>query len=129
MPRAAGPILKLPLFLRWITLLALIITTAAVGGLIAMSTVTLLHVIPASRFWTIYFVCMRIAVVITLIFTLSTLFHGVLMNKLNRVTAELKEREAAEERLRQAATEARLSSLESRIHPHFLFNTRTRSAR
>ena len=123
LPRAAGPILKLPRFLRWITLLTVIVTMAAAGGLIAMSAVTLLHIIPAARFWTIYFVSLRIAVVITLIFTLSTLFHGVLMTKLNRVTAELKEREAAEERLRQAATEARLSSLESRIHPHFLFNT------
>jgi LytS/YehU family sensor histidine kinase len=42
---------------------------------------------------------------------------------LNRVTAELKAKELAEGRLRQVATEARLSSLESRIHPHFLFNT------
>jgi two-component system sensor histidine kinase AlgZ len=123
LPRTVGPILKLPLFLRWITLVAMIVTMAAAGGLIAISTVALLHVIPASRFWPVYFTSLRIAVVITLIFTLSTLFHGVLMSKLNRVTAELKEREAAEERLRQAATEARLSSLESRIHPHFLFNT------
>jgi LytS/YehU family sensor histidine kinase len=39
------------------------------------------------------------------------------------MTAQIKEQQLAEERLRQAATEARLSSLESRIHPHFLFNT------
>jgi LytS/YehU family sensor histidine kinase len=36
---------------------------------------------------------------------------------------KLHEKEMAEERARKLAAEARLSSLESRIHPHFLFNT------
>jgi two-component system sensor histidine kinase AlgZ len=123
LPRIVGPILKLPLFIRWITLVALIATMAAAGGLIAISAVTLVDIIPISRFWATYFSSLRVAVVVTLIFTLGTLFHAVLRSRLDRVTAELKEREAAEERLRQVATEARLSSLESRIHPHFLFNT------
>jgi LytS/YehU family sensor histidine kinase len=37
--------------------------------------------------------------------------------------ARLLEKEIAEERARKLAAEARLRSLESRIHPHFLFNT------
>ena len=36
---------------------------------------------------------------------------------------QLHEKEVAEERSRKLAAEARLRSLESRIHPHFLFNT------
>ncbi len=36
---------------------------------------------------------------------------------------KLHEKEVAEERARKLAAEARLRSLESRIHPHFLFNT------
>jgi sensor histidine kinase YesM len=123
LPRTAGRILKLPLILRWTTLVTLIVAIATVGGLLAISAVTLLHLISSDRFWAVYLSSVKVAIVVTLIFTLSTFFHGVLMSRLNRVTAELNEREAAEERLRQVATEARLSSLESRIHPHFLFNT------
>ena len=41
-----------------------------------------------------------------------------------RVAEEkLHEKEVSEERAQKLAAEARLSSLESRIHPHFLFNT------
>jgi sensor histidine kinase YesM len=123
LPRTVGPILKFPPFAKWITLIALITAMAAVGGLIAMLLAAGLHIIPVQRFWQLYLNNLRITIVLTLAFTLSSLFHAVLTNRLNRVTAELKAKEAAEERLRQVATEARLSSLESRIHPHFFFNT------
>jgi LytS/YehU family sensor histidine kinase len=106
-----------------VTLIVVITSMAAIGGLIALAALTLLQVIPVDRYWHVYLLSMRVAVVLTLVFSLGATFHGVLMGRLNRATAELKEREAIEERLRQAATEARLSSLESRIHPHFLFNT------
>jgi len=123
LPRTVGRILKLPKFRRWTTLIALITAMAAIGGLIALLALTAFHVVPLRLYWHIYFMSMRVTIVLTMIFTLSATFHGILMARLNRATAELKERELAEERLRQAATEARLSSLESRIHPHFLFNT------
>lgn len=123
LPRTVGRVLKLPRFVRWVALVALITVIAAVGGLIAIALVTAFHVLPPEIFWHVYFVSMRIAIVVTLVFALSATLHGILMNRLNRVTAELKARELAEERLHQVATEARLSSLESRVHPHFLFNT------
>lgn len=123
LPRGVGRILLLPKFVRWVALVAVITLIAAVGSLLASAAVTALHLMPASQFWPVYFNSVRISIVITLVFTLSATVHGILTSRLNRVTAELKERQLAEERLRQAATEARLSSLESRIHPHFLFNT------
>jgi two-component system sensor histidine kinase AlgZ len=123
LPRTVGSILKLPKFVSWIALVALITAIAAVGGLIAISAVTALHVLPFQMFWRVYFTSMRIAIVVTLLFSLSATLHGIVTSRLNRVTAELKARELAEERLHQAATESRLSSLESRVHPHFLFNT------
>jgi len=42
---------------------------------------------------------------------------------LQRTEAKLHEKEIAEERVQKLAAEARLRSLESRVHPHFLFNT------
>lgn len=123
LPRGVGRVLLLPKFVRWVALITVVSLIAAVGSLIASAAVTALRLIPASQFWHVYFNSVRISIVITLVFTLSATVHGILTSRLNRVTAELKERQLAEERLRQAATEARLSSLESRIHPHFLFNT------
>ena len=43
--------------------------------------------------------------------------------RLDALTLELRMKELERERDRKMALEARLSSLESRLHPHFLFNT------
>ena len=53
----------------------------------------------------------------------STLLQLALRDRLNAATEELRARQQQAERSRQLITQARLSSLESRIHPHFLFNT------
>jgi LytS/YehU family sensor histidine kinase len=44
-------------------------------------------------------------------------------DRLANATLELRTKELERERALKLATEARLSSLESRLHPHFLFNT------
>ncbi len=44
-------------------------------------------------------------------------------SRLKHTATQLKTKELERERALKLATEARLSSLESRIHPHFLFNT------
>jgi LytS/YehU family sensor histidine kinase len=43
-------------------------------------------------------------------------------HQLRKTTLQLRTRELERERADRLATEARLSSLESRVHPHFLFN-------
>jgi len=43
--------------------------------------------------------------------------------RLDAVTAALRDRELEHERARKMALEARLSSLEARLQPHFMFNT------
>jgi sensor histidine kinase YesM len=65
----------------------------------------------------------RIAIFLTLLIGAAVTIFETLSHRLKAVTQELQTRQLAEERARQLATEARLSSLESRIHPHFLFNT------
>jgi len=51
------------------------------------------------------------------------LVHGSLRGRVQIMEEKLHEKEMSEERSRKLAAEARLRSLESRIHPHFLFNT------
>jgi sensor histidine kinase YesM len=65
----------------------------------------------------------RIAIFLTILIGAAVTVFETLSHRLREVTEELQTRQLAEERARQLATEARLSSLESRIHPHFLFNT------
>lgn len=58
----------------------------------------------------------RICIFITLAFGLVTTVFSRLKGRLDRESLE-------RERAQNLATEARLASLESRLHPHFLFNT------
>jgi two-component system, LytTR family, sensor histidine kinase AlgZ len=63
------------------------------------------------------------AFLLALAFGMSALFYESLSSQLRESRARLQEKELEEERARKLALQARLSSLESRIHPHFLFNT------
>jgi two-component system, LytTR family, sensor histidine kinase AlgZ len=56
---------------------------------------------------------------------MGTLVSYLLMQsgKLRSATLDLRTRQLEEERARKLAAEARLATLESRIHPHFLFNS------
>lgn len=64
-----------------------------------------------------------ISLVVTLLIGLSITSFETLRHKLQSATLELRTRQMEHERANKLLVEARLSSLESRIHPHFLFNT------
>lgn len=64
-----------------------------------------------------------ISIVITLLLGLSISSFETMRHKLHYATLELRTREMEQERANKLLAEAKLSSLESRIHPHFLFNT------
>jgi LytS/YehU family sensor histidine kinase len=49
--------------------------------------------------------------------------YTTMRERLEQTTLELRTQELERERALKLATEAQLASLESRIHPHFLFNT------
>ena len=72
-----------------------------------------------SNFWGI----LRFCVVIALLVGLGMYFFESMRYRLTQATLDLRTQQLEQERARKLATEARLSSLESRIHPHFLFNT------
>ena len=73
--------------------------------------------------WLEYSGSLRIAIAITLLVGAVVTAFEMLTFRLHAATLELRTRQLEEERARKLATEAKLSSLESRIHPHFLFNT------
>jgi len=93
------------------------------GCLAAAFFLALFRVIPFSGYWNEFSTSVRFGTAITLIFGLSMYFYQSVVVRLETATLELRTREMQEERARKLLAEARLSSLESRIHPHFLFNT------
>lgn len=74
-------------------------------------------------FWPEYWRTMRFCMPLAVVFGLGGIAYGLLQDRLQAMEAALHQKEIAEAQAQKEAAEARLRSLESRIHPHFLFNT------
>jgi two-component system sensor histidine kinase AlgZ len=99
------------------------VSLAVIGALPADLILIALGWIRPEEVWPQYLGSLRIAIAMTLaVGAVFTVFE-TLSHRLHATALELRTRQLEEERSRQLATEARLTSLESRIHPHFLFNT------
>ena len=96
---------------------------SAVGCLLAQTLLMEIGFVVPQHFWQEYGYTLRVAMPLAILFGLGALVHAMLRERVQRAEERLHEKEIAEERARKLATEARLRSLESRIHPHFLFNT------
>jgi signal transduction histidine kinase len=97
---------RLPSPLQWIARVLTMIVFAAAGSVIAILFLTAIGYVPLSRFGAMFVGSIRISIVGTL-----TLGLFITMYEQMQATAE------------RMAAEAQLASLESRVHPHFLFNT------
>jgi LytS/YehU family sensor histidine kinase len=90
-----------------------------IGALVLKST----GIISSDPYWHEVQSSLPICLVINLIVGLSVTSYETLRHRLQDATLELRTRQVEQERANKLLLEARLSSLESRIHPHFLFNT------
>jgi len=107
MPRVA-PLLwrKVPSPLKWIAAIVTMIVLASAGSVAAILFLTAIGYVPFSRFGAMFAGSIRISIIVTLTIGLFITMY--------------EQMHAAAER---NAAEAQLASLESRVHPHFLFNT------
>ncbi len=105
------------------TPVVVLLMTNTVGCLIAGLAQILLGLSKPGDYWSDFSTSVGLGAIITLTFGLSMYFYHVQQAKLEQARLELRARQVEEERARKLAAEVRLSSLESRIHPHFLFNT------
>jgi len=103
----------------WVTFLAM----AVVGSLAANLIFLALGWNSSAGFWADFRDGLRIAIAITLLIGAVLTFIEALTSRLRTAKLELQARQIEEERARKREVQARLASLESRIHPHFLFNT------
>jgi LytS/YehU family sensor histidine kinase len=100
---------------RWAAVFLILSGVTALGCAIALSAMSLIGLSPWQRFWGQLVTSFRVGLIITLVFGIGGAITETLKAQIEHATRQ-------REKAVQVATEARLSSLESRIHPHFLFN-------
>jgi LytS/YehU family sensor histidine kinase len=100
-----------------------LVCVAIVGSFAAGFVFQIIHLLPRGEFWSEFRESTPFSVVISLMFGLSISAYETLRYKLQATALELRTRQVEQERAYKLLAEAKLSALESRIHPHFLFNT------
>ena len=107
----------------WLVLTATLLTIAVVGCVIAAFIVVGVGLCPASMLGRLLTTSLSICGVLTLGFGGGLTVYEVTRARLEATQNELRARDVERERAEKLLAEARLASLESRLHPHFLFNT------
>jgi two-component system, LytTR family, sensor histidine kinase AlgZ len=107
----------------WKVVIPGILVFTTVGCLLAQSLLAAAGFLGSQLFWLDYYRTLRFALPLALVFGLGAMTHATLLARVQMMERQLHEKQIAEERSRKLAAEARLRSLESWIHPHFLFNT------
>jgi LytS/YehU family sensor histidine kinase len=123
LPRAAPYFARKPFPRNWIYFIGTLWVLAAVGCSIAVFILTRMGLFPRDQYWSYFRSTLAVAIMISMVIGVSRYVYEGLKHRLAVTTRKLQLKELDEERARKLAVEARLSSLESRIHPHFLFNT------
>jgi len=113
---------KLPLWFRWTARVTGMFTACVIGTLIAGLIFVALGWQPMSEYWPQFLGSLKLAALLTIGAGLAIGIYSTLRERLDETTLQLRTKELERERALKLATEAQLASLESRIHPHFLFN-------
>jgi two-component system, LytTR family, sensor histidine kinase AlgZ len=108
---------------NWIVNVAVMMALAVVGSLLAITILVAIGYVPGDQFVGWFRNSLRIAIVVTLTIGISVTAYELLRARLEETTLALRTKERDEAEARRLATEAQLASLESRVQPHFLFNT------
>ena len=108
---------------NWTVNLLVMAGAVVVGCLAGHAVVVGVGLIRPRSFWLSYGYTLRFSALITVTFGMSAMIYEYYRGKFAWAEEQLRQKELERERAMKLATEARLASLESRIHPHFLFNT------
>jgi sensor histidine kinase YesM len=117
------PRLMVRRFLNWVLLIGMILSLTFVGSLVAGFILMGLRIFPAQDYGWISLRRMGLGFLLALIFGVSGFLYERVRLRLKTTTEQLRLKVLEEERAQKLAVVASLSSLESRLHPHFLFNT------
>ena len=125
MPRLAPRLWRdLAFPLNWVAMVVVMIVIAAAGSLLAISALTSIGYIQSGHVFAIWFSgSLKISLIMTLTFGILITAYEVMRAQLDATTLALRTKERDEAEAKRIAAEAQLASIESRVQPHFLFNT------
>lgn len=122
-PWISGRVARFGMAARIAAMLAWLLLAALGGCAVATGILNAAGLLGNAGFMRTYAWALRMSLVITFTVGVATWVVVSLQVALTEAREELHRRQLAEERANKMAAEARFASLESRIHPHFLFNT------
>lgn len=108
---------------RWPAYLGLLVAVGLLCPLLASGAIVLFGMAPPGAFWRLYRGSVGLAAMLVVVIGVVSYWLESLRYQAEATTRALREQQAERERAEKLAAEARLSSLESRLQPHFLFNT------
>ena len=123
MPRVWVESERVRAWVRWLLRAASAFAAALAGVMIACLIFVTLDWIPMRLYWAEFLGSLKISIFLTVLTGGVICMYESMRGRLEETTLQLRTKELERERALKLATEAQLASLESRIHPHFLFNT------
>src|SRR3954453_3231386 len=108
---------------NWIAAATVMVVIGTVGSVAAIALLTALGVVRPILFREWFAGSFRITVVMTLTIGLFIMAYEMMRKRLDDATLALRTKERDEAEARRLTAEAQLASIESRVQPHFLFNT------
>ncbi len=108
---------------KWIYLLGSILVPATLGTFVAGTILYAIGFHGQEKTGLVSWEELRQALGLSLIFGISVHLYESLREQLAATSLQLRTKQRDEERARKLALAAQLASLESRVRPHFLFNT------
>jgi two-component system sensor histidine kinase AlgZ len=110
--------------LNWLIAITVMLALAAAGSLFAVTVLAFVGYIKLSDILLVWLDnSLKVSVIVTVMVGIFFTARGIMRSRLKEATLALRTKERDEAEARRLATEARLASLESRVQPHFLFNT------
>ncbi len=109
--------------LNWALLFLTILIPSVIGTMLSEWLLMALDLHPPGKFSALTWHSLQLTLLLSMIFGISFYFYDHLKGELETTTLQLRDKQLEEERARKLAIAAQLSSLESRLRPHFLFNT------
>jgi sensor histidine kinase YesM len=107
----------------WTAMVIAMLGLAAAGSLVALGILSAAGIVEVSAIPRILRSSAKISIAITLAVGISVTLFETMRGRLERAEVALRIKERDEAEARRLVTEAQLASLESRVQPHFLFNT------
>lgn len=116
-------IARRPFPLNWVLLILVILISSAAGTMLGGALVIGLEQHPIGDYSALTAHSLRTSLLLSLVFGICFYLYENLKKELEAMTLRLRNKQLEEERARKLAIAAQLASLESRVRPHFLFNT------